>query len=200
MTEPALKARAVLIPSAIVVAATLLLTTVFSDAWQALLNRAAVANMSESAVYDFGTFGRALSGFVDFVPRLFTTPLFGYGLGTFGNANSLVYASLLQSSAFTESDLVRNVLELGPALGLMYICLRVVLFGVLMQGAVVATRRSQSPMPLILFGFGGILLLQGQITGQGSVQGFGWLYAGFCMAANSLPTPRESQEQYGRSR
>jgi hypothetical protein len=186
MTDAAMKSRAILIPIVITTVSTLLFTTIFSDAWQALATRSVRAYDAESAVYSFGTVGRAFAGFTDFVPILPTTPVFGYGLGTFGNAFGLQYTSLLQSSLTAESDWARNVLELGPVLGLLYIGLRVALVISLTRGAVMATRRSSNPMPLLLLGFGGILILEGQITGQGTVHGFGWLYAGFCMAANRV--------------
>jgi hypothetical protein len=85
-----------------------------------------------------------------------------------------------------ESDWARNVLELGPVLGLLYIGLRIALVIALTRGAVIATRTASNPMPLLLLGFCVVLLLGGQITGQGSVHGFGWLHAGFCMAANRV--------------
>jgi hypothetical protein len=59
----------------------------------------------------------------------------------------------------------------------------VVLFFVLLWMAVRATRVSRSPLPLALFGYVGILLLNGQITGHGTVGGFAWLFLGLCMAS-----------------
>jgi hypothetical protein len=195
MRQPELKLRALVIPLAVVSFATVLATTIFSEAWQALMARSVGAYDAENAIYSFGTVGRAFAGFTDFVPLLPSTPFLGYGLGTFGNAVSLEYTALLPSSLSGESDWARNVLELGPVLGLLYIGLRIALVVYLARGAVLATRRSGNPMPLLLVGFCGILLLGGQITGQGSVHGFGWLYAGFCMAANRVFGVRPSRTE-----
>ena len=199
MTQRTMKLRALLIPLGMVAISTLLITTIFSDAWQAFVARFVGAYQAESTVYSFGTVGRAFSIFTDFIPLLPTTPFFGYGLGTFGNAFELSYAGVLPSSLSGESDWARNVLELGPVLGMLYIGLRIALVVSLTRGAVLATSRANNPTPLLLLGFGGILLLVDQITGQGSVQGFGWLYAGFCMAANRLPASRATPEREGRS-
>jgi hypothetical protein len=195
MSERKMKSRAILIPAGIVAISTLLIATIFGDAWQALAARSVGAYQAESAIYSFGTVGRAFSTFTDFIPPLSSTPFFGYGIGTFGNAFGLDYASLLPGSLSAESDLARNVLELGPVLGLLYIGLRFALVASLTAGAVIATSRTNNPMPLVLVGFGGILLLVDQITGQGSVHGFAWLYAGFCMAANRLQAVQVGYER-----
>lgn len=191
MTRASIKFRALFIPLIILAASAIAVTTIFSDAWQALVTRSVGAYDTESAIYSFGTAGRAFAGFTDFVPLLTTTPLLGYGLGTFGNAFGLEFTSLLAPSLSAESDWARNVLELGPVLGLLYIGLRIAIVISVARGAVLATRRSNNPMPFLLLGFCGVLLLQGQITGQGSVLGFGWLYAGFCMAANRIHATSE---------
>jgi hypothetical protein len=92
----------------------------------------------------------------------------------------------LKGSSYPEDDWSRNIVELGPILGLLYICLRIAIVAWLVKGAITATRRTNNPMPMLMIGFIGIILLYGQITGQGSVNGYGWIFAGFCMAANRL--------------
>jgi hypothetical protein len=178
-------------------AVAILLSTVFSEAWQALMLRADAAYASESSVYAFGTLGRALSSFGTFIPLLFTTPLLGYGLGTFGNAFVVTNSwSLLPQSVIVEDDWARNVAELGPIWGLLYITFRIALVLWLVRGAIAATRRSSNPMPLLFAAFCGILLLTAQITGHGTVNGFAWLYVGFCIAANRLdPTSNKELER-----
>jgi hypothetical protein len=194
-----MKSRAILIPIGIIAISTLVMATVFADAWQALVARSVSAYEAESAIYTFGTVGRAFSSFTDFIPLLPTTPFFGYGLGTFGNAFGSEYASLLPSSLSGESDWARNVLELGSVLGMLFIGLRIALVLSLARGAARLTRIANDPTPLLFLGFAGILLLLDQITGQGSVHGFGWLYAGFCMAANRQEKREERKERTGPS-
>ena len=185
-----LRTRARILPFAMCLVAVVLLTTVFSQALEALLIRSAGAYVGESDVYLFGTFGRAFSGFTALFPLLFTTPLLGYGLGSFGNAfGSLSSTTLLPPSVIAEDDWARNVAELGPSIAIFYIAFRIALVIWMGRAAFIATRRSNNPLPLLLFGFCGILLVTGQITGQGSVNGFAWLFAGFCMAANRLTDP-----------
>jgi hypothetical protein len=200
MRQATMRLRGLVGPVIIIGISTALITTIFSDAWQALVTRSLGAYDTESAVYSFGTAGRAFAGFTDFLPLLTTIPFIGYGLGTFGNAFGVEFMSLLPLSLSAESDWARNVLELGPTLGLLYIGLRIAIVVSLTRGAVLATRRSNNPLPLVLLGFCGIVLLQGQITGQGSVHGFGWLYAGFCMAANRVYGSSEEQTPPQNSR
>ena len=38
-------------------------------------------------------------------------------------------------------------------------------------------------MPLLLFGYVAYLLMLGQVTGQGAVNGYAWLFTGLCIAA-----------------
>jgi hypothetical protein len=186
MKESALRSRALFLPVIILSAFAVLVGTVFAEAWQALVMRSLGAYEAESTSYTFGTVGRAFAGFIDFIPVLSTTPFLGYGLGTFGNAYGTLSSALLPWSVQGESDLARNVLELGPVVGLLYIGLRIALFISLARAAIRATSLSSNPLPLLLVAFCGVLLLQGEITGNGSVHGFGWLFAGFCMAANRL--------------
>jgi hypothetical protein len=186
LPQRAMRLRARVVPLVLLALSVLLVLTVFADASQALWERSAGAYAAENEVYGFGTLGRAMSIFTDFLPLVFNTPLFGFGIGKFSNAFGVDYLSLLPASASTESDWARNVAELGPVIGLGYIAFRIALVFVLARGAIVGTLRLNSPLPLMLFGSCGILLLAGQITGQGTVHGFAWLYAGLCMASNGL--------------
>jgi hypothetical protein len=178
--------RARVMPLVLLALSGVLGLTVFADASQALWERSVGAYTAENEVYGFGTIGRALSMFTDFLPLVFTTPLFGFGIGKFSNAFGLDYLSLLPASGSAESDWARNIVELGPLIGLSYIGFRIALVIALARGAIVATSLLNSPMPLMLLGSCGILLLAGQITGQGTVHALAWLYAGFCMASNDL--------------
>jgi len=50
-------------------------------------------------------------------------------------------------------------------------------------------------MPMLLFGYASYLLLFGQITGNGTINVYGWMFTGLCIAAtrSSLATGRESR-------
>jgi hypothetical protein len=186
MPHGPMRGRALVLPAVVAGLAALLLTTAFSEAGQALLVRVTGAYADESTVYAFGTVGRAFSSFGSFLPLLTSTPMLGYGLGSFGNAFGLLSSiTLLPPRVIAEDDWARNIAELGPVLGMFYIVLRIALVLTFARDAVAAAKRN-NPTSLLLVSFCGIVLLGGQITGQGSVNGLVWLYAGFCMAASRL--------------
>jgi hypothetical protein len=74
---------------------------------------------------------------------------------------------------------------LGPIIGILFILYRIAFVVALVIGAGIASRRYRDALPGLLVGFVGITLLYGQISGQGSVNGYGWIFAGMCMAANA---------------
>ena len=124
----------------------------------------------------------------------------GYGLGLGGNASTLLGATIAGAVplSIAETDWARHIVDLGPLFGLLFIALRVLLVGWLAGEAWRALRRGASVLPALLFGFASIELLYGQITGQGTVNAYAWLFAGFCVAAGaehpseSEPAMRES--------
>ena len=75
------------------------------------------------------------------------------------------------------------IVELGPVLGIGFIGFRVMLTLWLGGKAVRAARRCADITPFVLFGYVGIVLLQNQITGHGTINGFAWFFVGLCLAA-----------------
>jgi hypothetical protein len=66
----------------------------------------------------------------------------------------------------------------------------------LAKEALAATRRSGHPLPWLLFAFVGVIMVNGQITANGTDNGYGWLFTGFCLAAaNSVKPLRRSVYQ-----
>jgi hypothetical protein len=147
---------------------------------EAFAERAAGAAEGD-AWWSYGIVNRGLGDFVHFLELLPDAPLVGYGMGLGGNASTKLGGTL---SVYAEDDWSRHIVDLGPILGVLFIVFRIMLVTWLARGAIVATRRSGHPLPLCLFGFIGIILLYGQISGHGSANGYGWLFAGFCIAAN----------------
>lgn len=200
-----------LVPILIVAAGVLLAPIVFPKAVDAMRVRWEVAGYSENLAYGGGgILGRAVYEFGSFRYLLASTPLQGYQLGIGGNAADVInkeraaddryFDSRLiafgpKERAAAESDWGRQILELGPALGLLFIAFRVAFVLWLGKAALDATIRSRDPLPLILFAFIGVYLFNGQITGHGTLNGYGWLFAGFCMAMN-----RASQRAPGMNR
>ncbi|UCG34860.1 MAG: hypothetical protein JSW17_05035 [Candidatus Omnitrophota bacterium] len=114
-------------------------------------------------------------------------PFFGYGLGLSTRATAVMGVEGKNIFRWTGEDEWRRIIvEAGPFFGLIYILYRTMLVIYLLRGAIKATRRSNNPLPLALIGYIGVILLIWYITRIGSVHGYGWLFAGFCMAANRL--------------
>jgi hypothetical protein len=182
---------AVILPLGAVAAMALLWPLLFPKALEVFVARWAGAWRAEAQVFQFGIFGRALYGFYGFVYYFSDTPLAGYLLGIGGNAASqLDWVRMPPAAlewrgygAWAEGGWERHIVELGPPLGLAFIILRLVLTIWLGLRAVYATRRSGEVLPVVVFGYVGIVLLYGQITGHGTVNGFGWMFFGFCLAA-----------------
>jgi hypothetical protein len=154
----------------------------FNEQAEAIVTRTRGAAEGDSA-YSMGLVNRALSDFVHFVEYIPETNILGSGLGIAGNAGEILGVSGRAGGA--EDDWSRNIVDLGPIVGIVFILYRIAFVVALVIGAGIASRRYRDPLPALLVGFVGIVLLYGQISGQGSVNGYGWIFAGMCMAANA---------------
>jgi hypothetical protein len=185
-----LRNRALLVPLSLLAVLVVLYPIVFPDALSAMLTRVSEAQAAESQFSSLGIFGRALYETVDFLTFMTSAPLQGYGLGLGGNGRSYFTsadANLLARIA-AESDWSRHIVDLGPLVGVLFIIYRIAFTGLLLAQVLKATRAASKPFPLLLFGYVGIGLFYGQLTGHGIVGGFLWLYLGLCMAScNSAP-------------
>ncbi|MEW6594373.1 MAG: hypothetical protein AB1413_05815 [Thermodesulfobacteriota bacterium] len=167
---------------------------VFPEAFDAFSERVFGAWGVETYSFQFGIFGRAFYALYSFVDYLTDTPLIGHLLGLGGNAaRQLSWVVLPQSayhwmgpSGWGEEGWERHIIELGPLVGLVYIIFRLGLIVWLGRLVMRATRRSNDPMPVVLFGYVGTALLALQITGHGTVNGYTWMFFGFCLAAARL--------------
>jgi hypothetical protein len=190
--------RLLLMPVVLVVAGALVVPTAFPRAVDSFGERWRGAGEAESVTYGAGgVFARAAYDLVSFTSLIPDTPLEGYQLGIGGNAadilglrNRILLVGRDQVAG-AESDWGRQILELGPTLGVVFILFRVAFVMALGIEAIRATRRSRQPLPMLLFAFVGVLLFNGQITGHGSLNGYGWLFAGILMAVSKgLQRPR----------
>jgi len=142
---------------------------------------------SEGFGYNAGIVGRLIYQFGAFTSLIPTTPPVGYQLGIAGNAATMLSANdrvqpadqLVASSLETEWG--RNIVELGPLLGLAYIAFRLCLIGRIVKSALAVSRRSRDPLPVLLCAFATMTLFQGLITGNGAVVAYAWLFSGFCL-------------------
>lgn len=183
----AIRTRSVALPLLIAAAFVVIYPIAFPDALDAFSERWELAQHAEERVFQWGFVGRALYMFVDFFRLMSDTPLLGYGLGFGGNASVTLAVG---PRVWAETDWARHIVDLGPIFGLGFIVFRIAL--TIWLGLVVlrATRRGAGPLPFLLYAYTGYVLLLGQITGQGAVNGYAWLFAGFTIAAAAArPAP-----------
>lgn len=183
--------RTIIWPTVLLVAVAVLWPLLFPSAFEAFVGRWTSAWRFETHIFQFGIFGRAFYTLYSFIYYLPDTPAIGYLLGLGGNAaRQLEWVQMPQAAiewqgygAWAEFAWERHIVELGPLLGIAFIVLRIGLATWLATMAIRATRLSGDPLPLTLFGYAGVALLFRQITGQGTVNGFTWMFVGFCLAA-----------------
>jgi hypothetical protein len=137
-------------------------------------------------------FGRLFHPFYAFLDYLPFTPFIGYLLGFGGNASLRLDWVRLPSAAYEwtgygiwglEGGWAVHLIELGLFVGLAFIIFRIGLILWAGWNACKCTRYSGHPLPVLLFGYAGIILLNGQITGQGTINGYAWMFLGFCLSA-----------------
>jgi hypothetical protein len=189
-------ARAVIWPTLIVVAAVVLYPILFPDAFEAFTTRWTNAAAAETPAFgSLGIFGRALYGFVDFFNLMGDTPLAGYGLGLAGNARLTLGIEIEGLKHWAETDWARQIVDLGPVVGVIFIGYRIFFTGWLGLQSLAGARRIHDPLPFLLFSFIGVDLLYGLLTGHGSVNGYVWLFTGFSLAAARAPLADTAAER-----
>jgi hypothetical protein len=178
----AVKRRALLLPVVVAIAFAVAFPILFQKGFEVFSYRWQTAGAAEAKVG--GILGRTLDAYVDLLRVVGDAPVLGYGLGTGGNAAiTLGIAGENSAIPYAEADWTRHIVDLGPALGLCYIGLRIALTIWLGLVALKATRRGAGPLPLLLFAYAALMLLNGQITGQGAINGYAWIFAGLTIAA-----------------
>jgi len=154
--------------------AGLLLVAVFPDMSEAMIKRFELAERSEGAIG-----GRLFEGLSAWIEPLFTAPIWGHGIGAgaAGVANFLGITALI----YGESDLQRNVNELGLLAGLAMLMLR---FGTSLWIVWIAYRlaRRQEVIALPLAAYTFVSLSVGQITHSPISAFLPWLFLGLVLA------------------
>ena len=184
-----LKGRALVLPLMLGAAAVSLYPIVLPEGFAAFTDRwtaAAAASTSAGQGSDGGVALRTWLGFTDFLRLVDAVPTLGYGLGYGGNASLILRATVdgVMPGFLAEADFSRHMVDLGAVFGLCYIAFRFAVVAWLARQAWTATRRTSRAMPMLLFSYAGYVVLQSQITGHGSVNVYGWLFAGLCIAAS----------------
>lgn len=197
----ALKTKALLLPLALAAAAIVLYPIVFPAGFETFMARWNAAAGNESR-FQGGVFGRAILGMFDFVRLLDSVPALGYGLGYGGNASIMLGAEVdgIKPGVLVEADFSRQIVDLGPVFGFCYIAIRIGLVVWLGRRVLSATRREPDPLPVLLYSYVSYTLLFGQITGNGTINAYGWLFTGLCIAASRAVSPAPRPHHHNTAR
>jgi hypothetical protein len=181
MRRASMFARTTTLPLLLVAAFVVLFPLVFREGFDTIASRWQEASQAEQG----GAVGRFVAEILDFVRVVGDVPVTGYGLGLGGNAAMILGITSGGSSPipYVETDWARHMVDLGSVLGILFIVYRFAFVIWLGRAAARGTIRSADPLAMLLFGYVGIVLLQAQISGNGVVNAFCWLYVGLCMAA-----------------
>jgi hypothetical protein len=183
LRKSGVSARAIVLPTLIAVVAILAYPIAFPDGYSVFINRWNTAAAVETQYFAWGVVGRALYGFIDFISMIGSTPLMGFGIGLAGNARLTLGITIPGFTGWAETDWARQIVDIGPLLGVAFIMYRVALVAWLGATCIRGARDRCDPLPFLLFAFVALDVLYGQITGHGTVNGYAWLFAGLALAA-----------------
>lgn len=181
--EGRVRLRALLIPIALVAVFAASFPVIFPKAFDAIRERQEVAVTAEGPTQD-----RALHSVTETLDFIDGSPLLGYGIGV-GTAGGAALATGMRMFTLSENELPRIIQEVGPIFGAIYVALRFVLAAYLLWLGVRSARVFNDPGVLCIGAFTIILLISGQVTYEGTVNGFTWIFAGLCLA-RSKPVAR----------
>lgn len=156
-----------------------LLINVFPDMFEAINIRFEVASASEGSIWN------RVFGIFSFLGALETAPIFGQGIGA--GASGVARFLGLQNLAFGESDLERNINELGFIFGSIFLFLRWFTSVWVIVNAIKLTRRGM-PMVLPLAGFVVVNFAVGQMTYSPLISFLPWVLFGMILAYRNAST------------
>jgi len=192
------KQRSVIVILLISISSMIIISTKVLDfQLQTILER------SQGAADDYGgtpgadMIDRVLFSFTSFTKILSTVPIYGYGLGYGGNAASTLEIVLPNevSPRDLEEELARNIFELGPIFGGVYILYRLNLaFWILRRVCLLPTKSGSTLFPILLSSFSIYMLMIGFLTGNGIGGGFGWFFVGVSSASAKLIIDSKKQD------
>jgi hypothetical protein len=162
-----------------------------------------LANVAEQQGFgQFGVLSRVLFDLYGFTYLIPQTPLIGFGMGLATNAapaltNSAekmhgasqyfaVWLPTTEQRFGAETGLGRHIIDLGPIFGLLYIGFRIAFAIWIGARAVRAARRTGDITPVAIFSFVAYALSVDFLTGNGTVYGYGWLFAGLALAISNF--------------
>jgi hypothetical protein len=167
-----------------------LFVTVFSFQLSKLEKRFDQAENSEGGMID-----RVLSS-VDFVSIMYTSgdEILGYGIG-YGSGGGVSLASGVRGYSLGEGEWSRVMGEMGIVMGAFILFFRFGIALYMFYAAIQAVLKGNSPLPLIMAGYIAPTLINGLLTSNGIVLGFGWFYIGVSFALTKVYSQNELSEE-----
>jgi hypothetical protein len=154
---------------------------IFREAREAFMDRwdTAAAEVEGKAVGSL--VGRVLGAFTQPLDTMERTPIFGYGIGVGTNAGAAMLAGQT-GFLLAEDEWGRIIMELGPALGMLFVGFRIALTGYLIVLAIQALWNKNDLLPLLICSAAAWVILMNQ-WGQPTQLGFAVVGGGLLMAA-----------------
>jgi hypothetical protein len=164
-------------------------TSVFKEGLNVLATRFSDVAEAEEQSIALGLISRVFDGFGELVRVYPTAPFLGFGLGvgTNGGAKFLTGQSTF---LLAEGEWARLVLESGPILGLAFLLWRCAVTARIGLLCLESVRRG-NVLPLLLFGSGGLPLMNGQF-GPPTILGFAVFTTGLALAARNADDETEN--------
>jgi hypothetical protein len=186
--------RALVWPTLLIIGLLVVWPIFFPEAYDAFTTRLADADANESQTFKAGFVGRLFFQFYAFTYYFEGTSPVGYILGLATDAGyTLSWVTRPRAEAvwsgygnWGEDPWAKHIIELGPLVGVLYILFRIYMTYWLTRTAIRATRKTGDPLPMLLLGFAGLAILISIMTSQGAINGFTWLFAGFCLASSRV--------------
>ena len=150
----------------------------------ALAERQAVAVAGEGS-----TFQRAIGDLTGFVDRLGSAEPLGAGIGV-GTGGGAVIVVGQQVFTLGENELARNILELGPVFGLIFVLFRFLLVGFIAVRSLAALVRRRDPVPFVIGSLAATIILSQPFTYQNTTNYFAWMLLGLFLAVVRTPAVR----------
>jgi hypothetical protein len=153
---------------------------IFKQGVEIISNRFTESAEASDTTVVGGIVDRVLGDFTESFHYFDKYPLFGYGIGIGTNVGGRI---LVGQAAFLigEREWTRVFGESGPILGMAFLAWRT-LFTFYLGWLSLRALKRDSLLPILLFGAGGILMLNGQL-GQPTTLGFAAFLNGLCLAA-----------------
>lgn len=176
--------KALVLPVALaIIGSVFIIGTVFSKANEIRMERFRYGDIAQRGEFLYSAFFKVLSH----------ATYLGKGLGYTSRGSDYFVESEAEKTETGKYEVLtyeeewpRIIIEAGLILGILFIIFRIFLSIDIIIGAVKSTAESDNPFPLLLACYIVPVILVWYIAHIGHVNSYGWLFAGFSLAANKL--------------